>query len=107
MVESFTGRWPIEDSLRSAKHSLGGKEPQTWRGKGQERAASLASGLYSMVWTWYLLTQGPKPRLVKLPWYPQKARPSFADAVSTLRMELWREEVPSKSDERPRLREIT
>ncbi|MGI0071963.1 MAG: IS701 family transposase [Thermoplasmata archaeon] len=42
VVSHYFGRWPIEDSLRSAKQSLGGEEPQTWKGKGPERAASLA-----------------------------------------------------------------
>jgi hypothetical protein len=107
VVSHYHGRWPIEDTLRSSKQSLGGEEPQTWRGKGPERAASLAFWLYSVVWVWYLETQGPTPRLVKLPWYPKKARPSFADAVSALRGELWREEVSSKCGGEPRLDEIT
>ena len=107
IVSHYFGRWPIEDTLRSSKQSLGGEEPQTWRGHGPERAASLAFWLYSMIWTWYLSTQGPKPRFVRLPWYPKKARPSFVDAVSALRAELWREGVSSKSEGEPRLREIT
>ncbi len=106
VVSHYHGRWPIEDTLRSSKQSLGGEEPQTWRGKGPERAASLAFWLYSAVWVWYLETQGPKPRLPRLPWYPKKVRPSFADAMSALRGELWREEVFSKCGGEPRLREI-
>ena len=107
VVSHYFGRWPIEDTLRSSKQSLGGEEPQTWRGKGPERAASLAFWLYSMVWTWYLETQGPKPRLVRLPWYPKKVRPSFLDAISELRGELWRKEVLSRFEGEPRLHEIT
>jgi len=107
VVSHYHGRWPIEDTLRSSKQSLGGEEPQTWRGKGPERAASLAFGLYSLVWVWYLQTQGPSPVLPKLPWYPRKVRPSFVDAVSALRGELWREEVSAKCGEEPRLHEIT
>ena len=107
IVSHYHGRWPIEDTLRSSKQSLGGEEPQTWRGAGPERAASLAFWLYSAVWTWYLETQGPMPRLPKLPWYPKKVRPSFVDAVPTLRGELWREEVFTKCGGEPRLREIT
>jgi hypothetical protein len=107
VVSHYFGRWPIEDTLRSSKQSLGGEEPQTWRGKGPERAASLAFGLYSLVWVWYLQTQGPAPVLPKLPWYPKKVRPSFLDAVSALRGELWREEVSSKCGGEPRVREIT
>ena len=107
VVSHYFGRWPIEDTLRSSKQSLGGEEPQTWKGKGPERAASLAFWLYSMVWAWYLESQGPTPRFVKLPWYPQKVRPSFVDAVSTLRAEIWRGRVSSQSEGEPRLREIT
>ncbi|MGI0129123.1 MAG: IS701 family transposase, partial [Thermoplasmata archaeon] len=47
VVSHYFGRWPIEDTLRSSKQSLGGEEPQTWRGQGPERAASLAFWLYS------------------------------------------------------------
>lgn len=107
VVSHYHGRWPIEETLRSAKQSLGGEEPQTWKRKGPERAASLAFWLYSVVWAWYLESQGPKPRLVKLPWYPKKVRPSFHDAVSELRGELWRAEVSSRSEGEPRVREIT
>jgi len=106
IVSHYFGRWPIEETLRSSKQSLGGEEPQTWKGKGPERAASLAFWLYSAVWTWYLQTQGSNPKLVKLPWYPKKARPSFLDAMAALRGELWREEVSSRFEGEPRLHEI-
>lgn len=52
VVSHYHGRWPIEETLKSSKQSLGGEEPQTWRGKGPERAASLAFWLYSAVGTW-------------------------------------------------------
>ena len=107
VVSTYFGRWPIEDTLRASKQSLGGQEPQTWRGAGPERAASLSFWLYSAVWTWYLQAQGPKPRLVKLPWYPKKERPSFLDAMASLRGELWRAEVSSRFEGEPRLHEIT
>ena len=51
-------------------------------------------------------TQGPTLVLPRLPWYPKKVRPSFADAVSALRRELWREEVSSKCGGERRLHEI-
>ena len=106
-MSHYFGRWPIEDTLRSSKQSLGGEEPQSWKGKGPERAASLAFWLYSMVWMWYLESQGPQPRFVKLPWYPKKTRPSFVDAVSTLRGEIWRGRVSAKSEGERGVREIT
>ncbi len=107
VVSHYFGRWPIEDTLRSSKQSLGGEEPQSWKGKGPERAASLAFWLYSLVWIWYLESHGPTPRLVKLPWYPKKVRPSFVDAVSALRAETWQDRVSAKSEGERGVREIT
>lgn len=107
VVSHYFGRWPVEDTFRASKQSLGGEEPQTWKGVGPERAASLAFWMYSMIWVWYLQTQGPKPMLPKLPWYPKKVRPSFMDAVSALRRELWREEISSRFGGTPHLRKIT
>jgi len=53
-----------------------------------------------------LQTQGPNLKLVKLPWYPKKARPSFLDVMAALRGELWREEVSARFEGEPRLHEI-
>ena len=97
VVSHYFGRLPVEDTFRCTKQSLGGEEPQTWKGSGPERAASLAFGMYTAVWVWYLQTQGVKPSLPKLPWYPKKVRPSFVDAMSALRTELWQERLSVKS----------
>jgi hypothetical protein len=51
VVSHYFGRWPIEDTLRSSKQSLGGEEPQSWKGKGPERAASLSFWLHSLAWS--------------------------------------------------------
>ena len=56
---------------------------------------------------WYLESQGPTPRFVKLPWYPKKARPSFVDAVSALRAEIWRGKVSARSEGERGVHEIT
>lgn len=107
VVSHYFGRWPVEDTFRNCKQSRGAEEPQTWKGKGPERAATLAFWTYSMIWVWYLETQGPRPTVPKLPWYPKKERPSFVDAVSALRGELWREEISARCGETPHLRKIT
>ena len=106
VVSHYFGRWPVEDTFRCTKQSLGGEEPQTWKGAGPERAASLAFWMYTMVWVWYLQTQGAKPSLPKLPWYPKKVRPSFVDAMSALRAELWHEKISVRSEENRELMEM-
>lgn len=97
----YAGRWAIEDTFRNVKQVLGGEDPQSWKGQAPERSAALSLWLYSVVWCWYVRTQGTKPRCVSLPWYPSKHTPSFADALASLRRVLWRESVFSKYDRRP------
>jgi hypothetical protein len=97
----YNGRWSIEQTFRGVKQSLGGEDPQTWKGEGPERAASLALMVYSLVWLWYLLTQGTKRTWVLLPWYRNKATPSFLDALASLRRFLWRRRFFAGSDRRP------
>jgi hypothetical protein len=90
VVSCYAGRWSIEDTFRNTKQYLGGREPQCWRKKGPERAAGLSLWLYGMVWLWYLRTQGDSPRLPRSPWYQSKSRPSFWDALTALRQQLWK-----------------
>jgi hypothetical protein len=85
----YAGRWSIEDTFRSVKQSLGGEDPQTWKGKGPERAAALSLWLYSAVWFWYISTHGTTITWPALPWYATKRTPSFPDALAALRRALW------------------
>lgn len=98
VIGGFAGRWSIEDTFRNTKQLIGGQQPQTWKGRGPERAAAMSLWLYSTVWLWYLQKKRLWNRLPTLPWYRAKARPSFADALSALRRSLWRERIKSMFD---------
>ena len=104
VISIYAGRWCIEDTFKNVKQLLGGEDPQTWRHKGPERAAALSFWLYSLVWYWYLTTQGARPSLPRLPWYTKKCTPSFADAMASLRRALWRQRIfaPSGNTAQPR-----
>jgi len=95
VVSAFAGRWCIEDTFKNTKQLLGGQQPQTWKGAGPERAAALSLWLYSMVWLWYLQQKNRQRTFWVWPWYPHKATPSFADALSSLRRTLWQEKIKS------------
>jgi len=95
VLACYADRWPIEDTFRNTKQLLGGQEPQTRKGQGPERAAGLGLWLYSMVWLWYLREKSRQRHFVVRRWYRQKEAPSFADALSCLRCELWRERIKS------------
>lgn len=93
VLECYNDRWAIEDTFKNIKQHLGGQQFQTYKGKGPERAAALSLCLYSMVWLWYLRQKSRMRYFLIQPWYRQKSAPSFADALSCLRRELWRERI--------------
>ena len=97
VANQYAGRWSIEDTNRNAKQYLGGEDPQTWKGKGPERAASLSMWLYSVVWSWYLANYGTKKTWIKRPWYSAKRVAAFGDALAALRRVLWLQSISSRS----------
>ena len=93
VLECYNDRWAIEDTFKNTKQLLGGQQPQTFKGQGPERAAGLSLWLYSVVWCWYLKQKPADRYFMVQPWYCQKAMPSFADAIASLRRQLWRERI--------------
>jgi hypothetical protein len=93
VLECYNDRWAIEDTFKNTKQLLGGQQPQTFKGKGPERAAGLSLWLYSVIWMWYLKQKSTDRYFIVQPWYYQKAVPSFADAIACLRRRLWRERI--------------
>lgn len=102
----YAGRWSIEDTFRNVKQCLGGEDPQTWKGQGPERAASLAMWLYASVWHCYIASKGSQASWPSLPWYERKRTASFPDALAGLRRALWRERIFAKSGSQPVTRKI-
>ena len=89
VVSAYADRWAIEETHRNCKQFLGGEDPQCWRKQGPERAGAMSFFGYSLVWSWYVVVHGGCPAWRQHAWYGSKATPSFADALATLRRELW------------------
>ena len=83
----------LECVNREVKQCLGAEGPQSWKGIGPERAASLSLWLYAAIWTWYIPTFGTATTWIPRPWYRTKSTPSFLDALSQLRRCLWSERI--------------
>jgi hypothetical protein len=107
VVGDYAGRWSIEDTFRNVKQFLGAEDPQCWKGPGPARAAAFSFWIYSAVWLWYLETQKTRRSWITRPWYPQKATPSFADALACLRRALWRQRLFADSEKTPLKSKIT
>ncbi|MGH3026147.1 MAG: IS701 family transposase, partial [Gaiellaceae bacterium] len=97
VVEIYAGRWSIEVCYRDVKQVIGGQQPESWKGKGPERAAGLSFWLYGAIWIWYLAVSGEQPSFTRRAWYPKKKTPSFADALAELRRVLWRDRISVNS----------
>ncbi len=97
----YAGRWSIECVNREVKQCLHAEDPQSWKGKGPERAASLSLWLYAAIWTWYIPTFGTTVTWTTRPWYQKKTAPSFLDALAALRRCLWSERISPRSSSDP------
>ena len=54
VISEFANAWPIEDTFRNVRQSLGAERPQCWRSEGPQRAAAFAYLLYAVIWMWYI-----------------------------------------------------
>lgn len=107
IIGRYAGRWSIEDSFKNVKQYLGGQYPQSWKNKGPLRTAAFSFWLYSIIWLWYIQTNGTKISWKPTPWYTKKQTPSFLDALAQLRRVLWRKRIFSNSEKAPEETEIT
>ncbi len=89
VVADYVLRWPIEETFRNVKQFIRPGDLQSWKKLGPERACGLAFFLYSLVWLWFVDTDIKTPSPAPYPWYPKKGTPSFADAMGSLRKQLW------------------
>ena len=93
----YATRWAIEVCFRDVKQDLGGQNPQSWKRRGPERAAALSLWLHATIWAWYLQTHPTGRTWTPRPWYPNKATPSFLDALAALRRVLWSQRITTMS----------
>jgi hypothetical protein len=106
IIGAYSGRWSIEDTFRATKQSIGIHHPQSWRGLGPERATMLGLALYSLVWWWFLGLRAKDQKVKAEPWYAEKRRPSFIDALAALRRQFWGDRISATSGHRANRDEI-
>lgn len=93
VVADYILRWPIEETFRNVKQFIRPGDLQSWKNLGPERACGLAFFLYSLVWFWFVDAHTKTAPPAPYPWYPNKSAPSFADAMGSLRKELWHDYI--------------
>jgi len=87
VIAWYAMRWSIEVAFHDSKQHLGFEQPQSWRPKAVERTAPLAMLLYTLIVLWFAREGHRDYRPADCPWYRSKAAPSFADMLTTLRLQ--------------------
>jgi hypothetical protein len=87
VLSGYANRWSIEETIFGSKTYLGFEQPQGWSRLAVLRTAPIAMLLYSLTVLWFARVGHRLYRPLPRPWYPQKAGPSFADMLRTLRRE--------------------
>jgi hypothetical protein len=92
VITGYCRRWSVEVAFCDGKQLLGFHDPQVWSTKSVERAAPMAWFTGSLVVLWYALAgkDGESAQRHR-PWYKNRATPTFADMLSSCRLQLWKE----------------
>ena len=94
IVSLYTARWPIETTFQEAREHLGLETPRQRCRRSVLRTTPCLLGLYTVVALAFADQARRHPRAVRLlaaaPWY-DKREPTFADALATVRLQVWRQ----------------
>jgi hypothetical protein len=93
ILSAYAGRWSIEVTFENVKQRLGFEDPANRKEKAVRRMAPMALVLYSLIVLWFHREGHRHLQFPDRPWYRRKREPSFADLLTTLRRESWRENI--------------
>lgn len=96
-IEDFVGRWSIEVTFEEATAHLGIESTRNYSQKSVLRTFPLLLGLFSIVSWWYHLNGARDfSTSSQSEWYV-KEEPTFADALTAMRLQFWNENIFSTS----------
>ncbi len=108
IIERFSGRWPIEESIHDGKQLGGLEQVQGWCPRTVVRQAPVSLIVQTLLKVWYLRygvrAKSAQPRGTD--WMSDKAHPSYLDMLATLRNVLWDHRININSTLRGRVREL-
>jgi hypothetical protein len=81
----YAMRWGVEVAFRDAKQEMGAGQPRGYTRAAVERSTPTLMLLYSLAVLWFDRAGRHGWHAPRLPWYPAKRHPSFADMLAALR----------------------
>jgi DDE superfamily endonuclease len=100
ILSHYAARWSIEVLFFNSKQMMGFEDPANRTQRAVERTAPLGMALYGLTVIWFDREGHRSVSYPDRPWYRDKSEPSFADMLSTLRRQSWREQFPGVDWER-------
>ena len=93
ILSAYACRWATECTFENCKQLLGLADPANRVPKAVQRTAPVALMLYTLIVVWFHKIGHRFVRFPDRPWYQQKAEPSFADMLTTLRRLSYEEKI--------------
>ncbi len=92
IINYFIRRWTMEVTFEEARMHLGIESQRQWSDLAIARTTPILFGLFSLVTLWAdtLKAQGLL-QLKPTAWY-QKQRPTFSDAIASVRYQIWKKQ---------------
>lgn len=89
IVNWFVQRWQVEVTFEEVRTHLGVETQRQWSDKAIDRTTPLLLGLFSWITlAAHLLVEHDQLSVRQAAWYV-KERPTFSDALSAVRQQLW------------------
>ncbi|MFV0443366.1 MAG: hypothetical protein ACK5Q5_07330 [Planctomycetaceae bacterium] len=91
IIAADAGRWAIEVMFQEVREHLGGESTRGWCERTIHRAEPCLFGLYTLVTLWFAeLPESTRSRPV-VPWTGSEKRTlTFSDAITLVRLPIWR-----------------
>ncbi len=97
----FIRRWTMEVTFEEARAHLGIESQRQWSDQAIARTTPILFGLFSLVTLWAdTLHAHGRLRLEPTAWYA-KSKPTFADAIASIRYHFWQHQLLSMSGFKP------
>ncbi|MCF4124564.1 IS701 family transposase [Methylobacterium sp. SyP6R] len=95
----FVRRWSVEVTFQETRAHLGVETQRQWSDKAITRTTPCLLALFSIVTLLAARLRARERKAAQAAWYP-KARPTFSDALASVRRALWREQALATSRRR-------
>ena len=92
IINFFIRRWTVEVTFQEVRAHLGMETQRQWSDQAITRTTPILMGLFSIVTVFAEGLQKRRQLIVKPSAWYQKTQPTFADAIASVRYQIWRKQ---------------